>query len=138
MEEAKKGKVINLTNINSAPAKDGSGKIFYQFSIVFEDGVSGIMWTTSQDGSPWKVGEEKEYTLEHDSVKNINKIKAVRTGGGGGGYGAKYKKNEKLDCASYSLSYAKDLAVDKVIPKEEILPRAEEFFAWLVAKGGVE
>jgi hypothetical protein len=133
-----KAKVAAVTKIDSFPGNDG--KPVYKQMIAFDTGVSGIAWTKSEDGSPWKVGEEAAFTLEHDATKGINKLKLVQKAGGwsgGGNRGGGYKKNEFLECASYSLSYAKDMAIDKVIPKEEVLPLAEIWFDWLVAKGKV-
>lgn len=129
-----------VTALTPTESFDYQGKKFYKFAIAFENGVTGIVNTVSQDGSPWKVGEEKEFTSEHDPNKNITKIRAVSPGassGGGWGKGG-YKKNEKLECASYALSYAKDLAMDKVITEDKILSKAEEFFSWLVSKGGID
>ncbi len=136
MAETKKGKVINLTNIGNFPDKQKPNVIWYQFSIVFEDGVSGIVWTQTADGSPWKVGEEKEYTLEHDASKNVNKIKAVGTGGGG--YGSRrgnyVPEDVGLKTASIVLGYAKDLAMDKIIPIADVIPKSEEYYAWVMSK----
>jgi len=132
-----KAKVAAVTKIDSF-TKDGN--TLYKHNIVFDTGVSGIAWSKNEDGSPWKVGEEATFTMELDAAKGINKLKMAQKGGwsGGGGYrGGGYKKNEFLDCAAYALSYAKDMAIDKVIPKEEVLPTAEAWYDWLVAKGKV-
>lgn len=132
---SEKSKVVSFTpNIGSF---DWNGKKLYNHVVVFENGKSGKCVTATQDGSPWKMGEEVEFTSE-TGQDGSNKIKRVQQAGGGfaGGKGG-YKKNERLECASYSLSYAKDLACDKVITVKEILPLAEDMYAWLIVKGGV-
>lgn len=131
---SEKSKLITLTpNIGSF---DYDGKKFYNHVLVFENGVSGQSATISQDGSPWKAGEEFEFEVAKDKQGN-NRIKKAGGGGVGGGR-ASYKRNEKLESASVALSYSKDLAVDKIIPVDQVLVKAEEFRLWLIEKGEVQ
>lgn len=112
------------------------GKKYHNHMVVFEDGVAGKCVTTTADGSPWKEGEEVEYELSKDKQGN-NKIRRVQQQSGGGRYGGRgnyVPEDISLKTASIVLGYAKDLAMDKIIPIADVIPKSEEYYAWVMSK----
>ena len=130
---AQKSKVISFSP--NTGSFDWDGKKFYNHVVVFENGQSGKCTTTTADGSPWKAGEEVEFNVGQDKQGNPKITRVAQAGGGwGGGKGGYKKEDEGIKAASIALGYAKDLAVDKIIPLADVLIKAEEFFVWVSSK----
>jgi hypothetical protein len=122
-------KTAVVKEVKALKTKDEFGN--NSFVIKFENGDEGFYRTKSDHADKFKVGESILYVLEEKDGKSGKKYfkvslpKPAFTPQQGGNYGgSKYTPKTvhqmKQEARAYILSYAKDMAVGKIISEDEI------------------
>lgn len=128
MEKTSKIKSCEFTKEWNSP----NGTIYYH-KLTFENGDIGAIGT--KEKLPLKIcaGTELTYTIEVD-IKGNNKIKPIQQQKpqfNKSGFKAEPYEHK---CASYALSYAKDLCIGSKIETKDMLPLADKLYEWLLSK----
>jgi hypothetical protein len=111
----KKAKITRTTFKNEW---NGNGNTVYYHDIELDNGDKGSIGTKEKMPARLNPGQELTYTIDG------NKIKAVNTAQGGGGFsgGGKKGPDPKVQIVGFAMSYTKDLIVAGKITVDQLPP----------------
>jgi hypothetical protein len=124
--------IIKVTGVKFIKEKDGQYGKMYVFKVDYDD-KTAFYTSKKRDQDTFVAG--KEYEVDEES-KSGDKgdflvIRPKRSFSGQSNFGRALKK-EQSRYSGYSCSYAKDLAVAKLIAVDEITKWSRKFFDHMV------
>ena len=128
---------LKTSQIKSSVFKNeynGANGTIYYHDLELSNGDKGSVGKKVKNHESIAVGKDFTYELTDGKFKHITQPQGQNTYTNSGNKKSFYQKPIEVELASYSMSYAKDLVIAKVIQLDQMSAYAEKMYEWQMSK----